>query len=182
MPPTLLITGFDAFLDVRDNPSGVLARRVNGRRVQHHTVIGQVLPVSYIEGLSMLGELVDRVRPALAIGVGVHRGDGVQVETCGRNRCSTTPDVHGVSPADLGEGPPSMDVALPVDAFVKALRATVSRDAGSYLCNAWLYTMLRDAPCPSLFVHIPARGVDPERFLTAVDALVRSRPARLALA
>jgi pyrrolidone-carboxylate peptidase len=44
--PVALVTGFGPFLDVVDNPSGALARALDGSRIGPWRVVGMELPVS----------------------------------------------------------------------------------------------------------------------------------------
>jgi pyrrolidone-carboxylate peptidase len=45
-------------------------------------------------------------------------------------------------------------------------------DAGQYLCNAWLYTALRDVQAPSIFIHIPPDFDDSTSLLDGLAVLV----------
>lgn len=168
----VLVTGFGPFLQVNDNPSGRLAQVLNGRRAGGHTVVGRALPVSYGPGLARALALTRRLAPRLVIGLGVHRGDGVQVERVGYNRTGDRPDVDGVCPADLGPGPDALVTPLDVEHLARCLGASVSSDAGQYLCNAWLYTVLRDASCPGVFIHIPPGFNDDQRVVDGLSAFL----------
>jgi len=167
---TVLITGFDAFAQVTDNPTAHLARRLSGRRVAHHTVVGRVLPVSYERGLDQGVSLLDCLSPALVVGLGVHRGAALKVETVARNAISPRADVDGIRPSDLGDGPSQLTTTLNAARIAQAMGADVSTDAGSYLCNAWLYTLLRHGASPGIFVHVPPGGVAIERLVAGVQA------------
>ena len=46
----VLVTGFGAFLDVDDNPSGRVARAVDGAEIEGLRIVGVTLPVRYQEG------------------------------------------------------------------------------------------------------------------------------------
>ena len=49
-PRRALVTGFGPFLDVSDNPSGRIARAVNGARVDGLALHGLELPVRFLDG------------------------------------------------------------------------------------------------------------------------------------
>ena len=80
---------------VDDNPSGALAKLVDGRRVAGETVVGAVLPVSYARGPDEALRRAALLRPKLVVGLGVATKRGkVTVEKLGRRRCD--PALGGV--------------------------------------------------------------------------------------
>lgn len=170
--PAILVTGFGPFLDVGDNPSGRMARQLDGRRVVGHTVIGRSLPVSYARGLPLMVAQARAISPRLVVGMGVHRGPGVRVECVARNHVGPTPDVDGACPESLGSGPAELTVGLKVESLIRALGGVLSTDAGAYLCNAWLYTALHELKVPSVFIHIPPDFDDSTALLNGLAALV----------
>jgi pyroglutamyl-peptidase len=170
--PAVLVTGFGPFLDVGSNPSGRMARLMDGRRVLGHTVIGRSLPVSYARGLPLMVAQARAISPRLVVGMGVHRGPGVLIECVGRNRAGPTPDVDGMCPDSLGAGPAELPVDLNAERLARALGGVLSMDAGQYLCNAWLYTALRDVQAPSIFIHIPPDFDDSTSLLDGLAVLV----------
>ncbi|MEY3213041.1 MAG: hypothetical protein RIT28_3522 [Pseudomonadota bacterium] len=171
----ILVTGFGPFLDVEENPSGRLARRLDGARVAGHTVYGELLPVTYDEAPALTLALAARLRPALVVGLGVARGrKRVMVERVGRRPTVTaTPDVAGRRPAPPRGAPAAVRATLDVDALAEALGAGVSEDAGAYVCNAWLYAVTRGLPgVPVGFVHVPDQGMPEELLLAGLARLV----------
>lgn len=177
----VLVTGFGAFLDVVDNPSGWLAERVHGAQIPGGPeVYGLRLPVSYGRAPSQTLAAIGALRPRLVIGLGVATGrTEVCVEALGRRSpLSDQPDVDGVVLSDLEEGgPASVQATAPVELLARALGAVVSEDAGGYVCNAWLYRVLRGlqrtpaAPLPAVvFVHMPTRGLPPELLLSGISS------------
>lgn len=174
----ILVTGFGPFLDVEDNPSGRLARRVDGARVAGHSVHGELLPVSYDEAPALTLALAERLRPDLVVGLGVARGRArVMVERVGRRpTASAAPDVRGRRPTPPKAGPDEVRATLDVDALAETLGAGVSDDAGAYVCNAWLYAVARGLPgVPVGFVHLPDEGLAAERLLAGLARLVAAR-------
>jgi pyroglutamyl-peptidase len=124
--------------------------------------------------LAAVEQLYERLEPELALHFGVSgRATGFEVETRGRNRCSQSADAAGHLPGGPNltvAGPEYLSVTFPAAHIVERLRrrglpAMVSRDAGSYLCNALLYRTLEVArrgpePPRSGFVHLPSTLVN----------------------
>lgn len=169
----VLVTGFGPFGHLADNPSAALARAVNGRRVRGHTVIGRVLPVSYARGPAHTLELARWLKPALILGTGVaaQRSEPAVEEVGDARLDPANTDVDGVS-LDRLEGPDSVAATVDVAALAGAIEAPRSRDAGGYVCNAWLYRVASQAKVPVGFVHIPLAGLAPERLLAGIAAAV----------
>jgi pyroglutamyl-peptidase len=174
----ILVTGFGPFLDVDENPSGRLARRLDGARVAGHSVHGELLPVTYDEAPALTLALADRLRPALVVGLGVARGrKRVMVERIGRRPAQRAlPDVRGRRPAPVKGAPAEVHATLDVEALAAAIGAVVSDDAGAYVCNAWLYTVTRALPgVPVGFVHVPDQGMPADQLLVGLARLVAAR-------
>jgi len=166
----ILATGFGAFPGVADNPSAALMGALH-RRAPHFARLGidvstHVLPVLY-EGLGKrLAALVKDVKPDAILHFGVAaRRDVISVETCAHNRVSLeAADANAMRPKShlLDErGPETIRVRLPATQIVAKIRAAgieakISRDAGTYLCNATLYdTLTSQSHLPVGFIHIP---------------------------
>ena len=130
----------------------------------------EVLPTEWAAGPRRLHLLLQEVAPDLALHFGVSpRARGFEVEQRARNARAVTPDASGALPAGAAVcvGPEYLPASLPVRHIVARLRrlgiaAFVSRDAGTYLCNAALYHSLASAKDAAKagrrvgFVHIPA--------------------------
>lgn len=168
--PLVLVTGFGAFLDVDDNPSGQLAERLAadppaGLRVRH-----RVLPVSF-EGVprelaGFIAEEESRA-PAFMLSLGVHRGRAFRFEqNAQREPTAGRPDNDGHDGSGLQSDKPratSVDVPaltrrLSDFALGRGLGIEISSDAGGYVCD-WTYQhLLRFAEhfkVPALFLHVP---------------------------
>ncbi len=170
---TLLLTGFEPFLDVLINPSGELARGLHGVRLDGGEggpleVCGQVLPVAFERGPRELEAALDELGEGVAavVSLGVHRGTAFRLEERARAVFqSTQPDNDGHLGAEvrLG-GPPERRTSLDLERCAQWLReagaAEVSRsdDAGGYLCER-IYRAGLDATAaleiPTLFLHVP---------------------------
>ena len=165
----VLVTGFGPFGAVEHNPSGALAREVDGASVAGCSVRGLELPVSYRRAPALTREAARGCRLVVGLGVAVQR-EGVQVELVGRRHCER-PDVDGEEPGLVG--PERLEVSVDAAAFAEALGGTLSEDAGSYVCNAWLYTALRDLSVPAVFVHIAdAAALPADRLLEGIEVLL----------
>jgi pyroglutamyl-peptidase len=172
--PHLLVCGFGPFPAAPRNPSGATIERLaaarwspSGAEVDYLT-----LPVSWSNSPGLVLDAL-RARPAdgvLVVGV-ASSADAFRVETMGRNRASrTTPDQSGeTSPGPMidAEGPGAIAATAPVDGMLGALIAAglparLSDDAGDYLCNFTLYSLLAAEAAPGVgFLHVPqARECD----------------------
>lgn len=158
----ILVTGFGAFPGVPENPTERLARAMDGVELGGVLVRAEVLQVEYAGLSERLRALEERHRPQLILGLGVS-GVAQQptLELLGVNEVSPQPDAAGARPEDLGAGPPEIAVALPHQAFLQALGGVASTNAGRYVCNAWLYTALRDLRAPAAFLHVSKGGLEP---------------------
>ena len=158
---TLLLTGFEPFLDVPLNPSGEVARQLDGACLEDSrggdlAVHGRVLPVAF-----ELGQGV-----AAVVSLGVHRGPAFRLEQRARAVFqSGQPDNDGQVGGGVPlEGPAERHTSLDLDRCELWLRAAgaeeVSRsdDAGGYLCER-IYRAGLDAASTrgfsALFLHVP---------------------------
>ncbi len=156
----VLVTGFEAFGENDVNPSALIAEALDG----------VVLPVSYGRAAGELQRAIGERTPDIVVcfGLAADRA-AITVERYAHNfdEAATT-DNDGSpgsgSPIDAA-GPLALASTLPVDEIVAALRADeipadVSRDAGGYLCNHVLYSLLRSG-VQGGFVHLPPLEVLP---------------------
>lgn len=175
--PVVLLTGFGPFPGVPVNVSGhlvpelavIAARAFPAFRFEPH-----VLATEWMTAPVRARALYHELKPAAAIHFGVSsRARGFEVETRGVNRVGANADACGdtaAAPCLSPDGPPALQSRLPVTVIVERLRrrgipAVLSRDAGSYLCNALLYHAVdhcrrssdaAQAGMRSGFIHIPA--------------------------
>lgn len=169
---TVLITGFGAFPGVPVNPTEAVARAVDGRVVAGWRVAGRVLPVGWREGPDAAIAAARAVDAALVIGLGVATTRvGVEVETVAVRACDPRPDAFGVVDAELS-GPDRVAATVDCARLAEALGASLSTDAGRYVCNAWLYRVSSELTVPVGFVHVPADGIAPDRLLAGVAKLI----------
>ena len=171
---SVLITGFGPFPGVPVNATMRLLPELAltaPRRFPDVRFAVEVLPTEWAAGPRRLVQVLAEVEPDLALHFGVSsRARGFEIESRARNACAAAADASGALPSGtvlrLG-GAERLPASLPVRHIVTRLRrlgipAYVSRDAGSYLCNAVLYHSLvcaRDQAAAGRrvgFVHIPA--------------------------
>lgn len=172
--PIVLLTGFGPFPGTPDNLTSrlvpELARRAS-RRFRGHDVIDEIFPTDWSQAPQQLSELYARHAPKLALHFGVsERATGFQIETTAFNRCVSAADAAGCLPSAPQiepDGCESMSTRLPAAEIVARLQAlnlpaSLSPDAGGYLCNSIFYRTLRHAaalPRTAVagFIHIPQK-------------------------
>jgi pyroglutamyl-peptidase len=172
----LLIVGFGPFGAIADNPSARLARALDGQMAGRRRCVGREIPVRYAEGIEETLALAALHRPAAILGVGVAANRPLAwVESVGvRLGDAHIPDQGGAAVADLEPGGPDrVEATAPVERLAAAMGIGVSADAGRYVCNAWLYRVVRriGAEVPVTFLHIPLAGIAPERVLAGLAAV-----------
>lgn len=167
---TALITGFEGYGGRGRNPAGETALALNGRTIAGVRVAGRRLPVSFSRLAERLEGLFDEVEPDIVISVGLWPGEPmIRLERIGINVADfEIPDNEGTLRTDeplSGNGSAAMLATLPNreirDALLSAgIPARISATAGTFLCNAALYTILSRAarkhrPPLTGFVHVP---------------------------
>lgn len=168
---TVLLFGFEPFLEFDENPSDLVVRSLQGRTMAGHDVVGRTLPVDYssIEGQILSG--VEAVKPDLALGFGLAAGrDRVTPEKVALNYVNSKSKdnsgriLEGV-PITTGQ-PDALFTNLPVEALVdelnrQAIPSSLSLSAGAYLCNYVMYISMREAKrsgFKSGFIHLPCHA------------------------
>lgn len=169
--PFVLLTGFDPFGARRRNESAA-AVRVVGRALAGKDLRVRVLPVSWARAFPRLrADLAEPGLRAVVLCGEAGRRKDVTVEAHARNRCGPHLDEEGRrsrSPRLSDAGPRERRSSWRAPEIVAALhraelRAAVSRDAGTFLCNAILFHVLghpavRRRRIPVTFVHLPIPG------------------------
>jgi pyroglutamyl-peptidase len=168
MTSPILITGFEPFAGLAANPSSDIAATLDGQELAGRKIVGRLLPVDFARYRAALETLLGDIAPALYIGFGLASGeDMIRIERFGVNLADfDIPDNAGarhVGRKIEADGPAARDSTLPCAEIRAALLeagipARLSNSAGSYLCNATLYSALglcaaRRIPCG--FIHLP---------------------------
>ncbi|WP_268956865.1 pyroglutamyl-peptidase I [Roseibium aggregatum] len=164
---TVLVTGFEPFPGMPVNPTALLMKRLPRRlipEVRGTRFLFEILPTTWTGRF----EVAERLRRDLSPDAIVHFGvDGsrrtINIETRAVNRATRVkPDAGGAhaetSPLQAG-AETARTSTLPFRALYEAaarsgLPVALSRDAGTYLCNATLWDSIGSG-IPSVFVHVP---------------------------
>ena len=185
MDGSVLITGFEPYGGRRRNPSGELARALDGARIGDRTIIGRTLPVVFAGLAERVEACLAETRPSAVIALGLWPGEpAIRLERVAVNLAdNTSPDNAGarISREALErDGAAERRATLPLPAIHAALLAEgiparLSDTAGTFLCNATLYMLLRAierrgerTPCG--FIHLPYLPQQVAEMLSASDA------------
>ena len=165
----ILVTGFEPFGSHHSNPSWD-AVEVLPEEIEGVQIVKRKLPVSFRRFSAPLEAAIEEERPDGLICVGLAGGeDKVSVERVGINLMEARiPDNDGFQPFDTPirpDGDTAYFSTLPVKRMAKAVESRgiaccVSYSAGTFVCNAALYTGLylssrryRFMKC--CFIHVP---------------------------
>ncbi|KAB2846910.1 MAG: pyroglutamyl-peptidase I [Hyphomicrobiaceae bacterium] len=176
-PARLLITGFGPFPRIPVNASSRLAlaigRQARARMPDVEVTVSR-LTTSWRAAPLELERLLVRLDPDIALHFGVSSGAlGFLLETVARNEADGSPDALGGLPGTArlaADGPAKRRSTFPARQILARLHelqlpASISRDAGRYLCNATLYRSLELAATARRrrltgFIHIPTSFAD----------------------
>ncbi len=168
----IAVAGFGPFPGVPKNPSGEIVRAIAKMRRLPTAGIAldtAIFPTAYGLADAELERLIAKKPGAIVLFGVAGRAKHIRVETVARNRASILhPDHTRFTPADrrlAAEGAEHLRVRGPAMRMRAAIRnagvkAELSRDAGSYLCNAVFYRALAATaelkPAPlTFFIHVP---------------------------
>ena len=162
----ILVTGFEPFAGLAYNPSADIAATLDGREIDGRNIVSRLLPVDFAHYREKLEALLREFSPSPYIGFGLASGeDMIRIERFGVNLADfDIPDnagVRHVGRAIESDGPAARSATLPCAEIRAALLeagipARLSNSAGSYLCNATLYSALGlCASVPCGFIHLP---------------------------
>jgi pyroglutamyl-peptidase len=167
---TILVTGFEPYGGRQVNPSAEVAKALDGSTVDGFAVVGAILPVSRRGLHERLEALLSELRPAIVISLGLAPGEPmIRLERFGLNLLDfDIADNEGARLADApieADGGTAVRASLPLRAIERALLEAgipvrLSSTAGTFLCNAALYSLMRTldqrSPAPlGGFIHLP---------------------------
>ena len=161
---SVVISGFDHYEGIDINPSAEAPRLLveqglgistdiddplSGVSVDIHTV---GLPISFTDAWPELERVLDAVEPDIVIATGLKRSArGIALERCATNLMDASGrDDDGVetrrTPIDP-DGPAAYWTRLPLRAILRDftaadIPATLSSDAGTYVCNSLFYHLM----------------------------------------
>lgn len=179
MPLKILLTGFGRYPGAPVNPTGPLVRQLSRMRTARGSnvrVASHVFRTSYATVDRELPKLIARHKPDAILMFGLApKSRSVRIETQAHNRIARLPDAAGKHPgrrAIVPGGPPRLLLPAAARKLLAAaklaaknsrLPATLSRDAGNYLCNYLCWraaeaTQKPGGPRLAAFVHVPLTG------------------------
>jgi pyroglutamyl-peptidase len=197
------VTGFNAFGDLENNPSRVVAETLAARTLPGLVV--EVLPTEYDRAGARIRRLIAELRPARILCLGVNMRIGaVNLERVALNvDDAALADNAGVLRSGvpiLRRGPLAYLSTLPLEGMLGELRgkgipSAISNHAGTFVCNHVFYLARHTVASLGLrsecgFVHLPPLLGTPEakrpgmqplalaQLTAAVDTLIRHRPGR----
>jgi pyroglutamyl-peptidase len=166
----ILLTGFEPFDGDRVNPSGEVAKRLDGKVIGDCVVRSAILPVQHEAARAVVAPLLEAPGLVAVVQLGLAGGRArISLERVAVNVMDySRPDAHGqvLSDAACVEGGPAAYFStLPLRAILAGLTAegipaAISNTAGTYLCNDISYTTLhalarRGLTIPAGFIHLP---------------------------
>ena len=166
----ILLTGFEPFGTYTTNPSGEVAKALDGRVFGAEVVRGVVLPVHHREAALAVTCLLDEVAPRAIVHVGLAGGRArIALERLAVNvmdfEIADNAGYRAAGEACMPGGPVAYFSTLPLGAILDALVAEgvpayLSSSAGTYLCNQTMYTTRdllerRGLTIPAGFIHLP---------------------------
>lgn len=148
----ILITGFDRFgYRKSSNRSSELALPA-AEEAYGNLIETLVLPTAHDIAAQQLVQAIEDINPAAVVMFGISAGSKVRLETQAKNRRLSLimPDNNGVRKAGRldSAGPPTYDSTLPLEKIYERLTdahvpVSMSRDAGTFVCNEVMYKALR---------------------------------------
>lgn len=167
---TLLLTGFEPFLNFPINPTEEIVKELDGQTIGNYKIVGKILPVDFLSAGDRLIKLFYENNPNAVVSLGLAGGRfKITPERIAINCNDGAADNQGnkfIGKKIDKNGPDGLFSTLPVQAIVDQLNenkfpAEVSNSAGTYLCNNVMYQMLNELKykqisIPSGFIHIPA--------------------------
>lgn len=164
----LVITGFEAFPGVAENPTELLVQSLDGiKDMPLRSAKRLILPTRYGDAPDRLAQALNPAPRVLIMTGYSHRATGPVIETRATNQCAADlvdaggalPDRGDIDPHDMFG--PCNGGELEEDLQAAGIAASQSDDAGAYVCNHLYYNALRmvearSLPTRALFLHLPA--------------------------
>ena len=179
----ILVTAFEPFGEDLINPTQMILEQLPDE-VGGYEIRKLLLPVEFVRSRELACAEYDRVLPSAVVMLGqAGSRSAITPETTGRNIMSARiPDNAGYQPLDLPvaeNGPEALHSTFPADRIVDAVKGLDipcerSDDAGTYVCNSLLYSMLEHnrGEVPTGFIHvpfIPEQGHEDKPFMKQED-------------
>ena len=151
---TLLLTGFEPFLEYTVNPTMKIAQRLDGEVIGDYRIVSRILPVDFNQSGELALKWIEELGPDAVVSLGLAAGRyKITPERVALNIKDGDADNEGYQPVDEAisvEGPAAYLSTLPVREMTQALQkaglpAEISNTAGAYLCNNIMYEALHYA-------------------------------------
>lgn len=162
----ILVTAFMPFGGDGINPTELILSALPDR-IGDFALEKLLLPVEFVAAPAIAASEIGRLSPAAVIMLGQAGGrSAITPEFYGKNLMDARiPDNAGFSPRGeqvIPDGAERLISTLPNDETVSAIRALglpaeLSEDAGAYVCNALMYSVLSltEGAIPAGFIHVP---------------------------
>ncbi len=188
----ILLTGFEAFLEFKVNPSIVACRPLDGRIFNGYKVKVEEVTMKFDGVKEEIEGHIKEYNPSAVICTGVSgRGSTIAVERVAINVFSAPKSIMGAGVLDRPireDGPDAFFTTLPYRNLLEALKdsripARLSNTAGTVGCNLIFYYVMdylsgEGRHIPAGFVHVPRL---PEQVLDGVSASMTSELSSKAL-
>ena len=164
----LLITGFEPFAGLKENPSADLASEIASSGVEGFAVRAALLPVSFGRSFEVMFNEIEKFSPHYVLSLGLGRGrEKLCLERIAINHIDATiADNDGAQPRGVAirrRGRDGIFSEMPLAMMAESARALgvpaeVSNSAGTFVCNFLMYRTLeisRKLGFYSGFLHVP---------------------------
>jgi pyroglutamyl-peptidase len=155
----VLITGSEPDGGRGRNPAAEIAEALEGQTIEGHRLVGRTLPVSYRGLADRLAALIDKQNPVVAISLGLWPGEPtIRFERFGLNLADfEIADKDGATLVDeaieangaTGRFATLLLRAIEQARLARGIPVRLSSTAGTFLCNATLYSLMRLIERPS---------------------------------
>ncbi len=165
MATKVLLVGFGPFLSYTTNPSGDIARDLNGKKIGDAEITGRVLPVEHKVSAIQLHEYAVTQAPDIIIGIGTQAGKGcIALENIAINKYLYRDKTDEMNEPLYEDGKDSYMSTLPLDEIKHTLEANsipaeYSFSADTWVSNEVFYEIMRCAEKMDIkkagFIHMP---------------------------
>jgi pyroglutamyl-peptidase len=193
----VLLTAFEPFDGRAKNASAEAVKALMQQPLPAGIeIIVRMLPVETGAASEQVRRAIIDHEPHYVLSLGEAKRDAICIETAAYNeRKFTIPDNSGLlvegSPVIL-DGPTSYSATLPVEALLRAIERTriqvrLSDDAGRYLCNEVMYSMLHSVAAHNALIHagfvhvphLPEAAIEPDYPSMPTEQVVKALLAML---
>lgn len=184
----VLITAFEPYGEWQANASWLTLVELTKDLPEQPKVVTRLYPVDY-------DALQQRLLDDLTLGFDfvIHTGQApgsaaVRLESLAVNFATGRDDSPHTAVPLVEDGPTAMQTSLPLDRLCEQIRQSgvpveVSYHAGTYLCNAAMYTSLlqiqrQELPTHAFFVHLPLDTSQAAKQATPIPSLAAAESAK----